>query len=302
MNDEGTGQVDGPVLLDWFASEGTFPHGIQDLRLVNPVAPCTAGPALSSGRRNESRRGLEVVLTPMSLYCKLIGVASDEEQPAGDALQQMKNWRSRTRAVRHGYWFPLVMFGLLTLAASPLFWAKDSSPCAHWRVTCTFSVTGGTLGDPFAQSPSNVALGRWVSLYWMLAVPLGYVATVFYYRHRARRTGVAGRVWPAAGVGLALLVLMVGSFESRGWLHLPGHPTWGLPVPILLLQGRGLDPLLVIGIGVGILARLERSRALTVFAGMFFALALLSWRLIKGVSHTGSSRTPFRPARRTRPI
>jgi hypothetical protein len=27
-----------------------------------------------------------------------------------------------------------------------------------------------------------------------------------------------------------------------------------------------------------------------------------SWRLIKGVSHTGSSRTPFRHARRTRPI
>ena len=27
-----------------------------------------------------------------------------------------------------------------------------------------------------------------------------------------------------------------------------------------------------------------------------------SWRLIKGVSDTGSSRTPFRPARRTRPI
>ena len=27
-----------------------------------------------------------------------------------------------------------------------------------------------------------------------------------------------------------------------------------------------------------------------------------SWRLIKGVSHTGSSRTPFRPARRTQAI
>ena len=27
-----------------------------------------------------------------------------------------------------------------------------------------------------------------------------------------------------------------------------------------------------------------------------------SWRLIKGPSHTGSSRTPLRPARRTRPI
>jgi len=27
-----------------------------------------------------------------------------------------------------------------------------------------------------------------------------------------------------------------------------------------------------------------------------------SWRLIKGVSHAGSSRTPFRPARRTQAI
>jgi hypothetical protein len=199
-------------------------------------------------------------------------MASSEEQAAGDALQEAKNWRSRTRAVRHGYWFPLVMFGLLTLAAAPLFWAKDLSPCPHGEVTCTFSVTGG----PLAQSLFNVGLGRWISLYWVLAVPFGYVATVFYYRHRARRTGVAGRVWPAVVVGLALLVLMVGSFVSRGWLHLPGHPTWGFPIPILLIQGRGLDPLLVIGIGVGILARLERSWAMVVFAAVFFALALLA--------------------------
>jgi hypothetical protein len=113
-------------------------------------------------------------------------------------------------------------------------------------------------------------------LYWVLAVPLGYFATFFYYRHRARRTGVAGRISPAVVVGLALLVLMVGSSESRGWLHLPGHPIVGIPIPILLFQGRGLDPLLVIGIGVGILARLERSWGLAVFAAMFFALALLA--------------------------
>jgi hypothetical protein len=203
-------------------------------------------------------------------------MVSGEEQTAGDALEEAKNWRSRTRAVRHGYWFPLVMFGLLTLAAAPLFWVKETSLCPHGEVTCTGSVTGGPLGNPFAQSPLNVELGRWISLYWVLMVPLGYVATVFYYRQRARRTGVAGRVWPAVIVGLALWVLILGSFESRGWLHLPGHPTWGFPVPILLLQGRGLDPLLVIGIGVGILAWLERSWASAVFAAMFFALALLA--------------------------
>jgi hypothetical protein len=69
---------------------------------------------------------------------------------------------------------------------------------------------------------------------------------------------------------------MVGSSDSRGWLHAPGHPIWGFPVPILFFQGRGLDPLLVIGIGVGILALLERTWALAVFAAMFFALALLA--------------------------
>lgn len=202
-------------------------------------------------------------------------MASEDGQPAGETLQQVKNWRSRTRAVRHGYWFPLVMFGLLTLAAAPLFWVKDASPCPHGEVKCTFSVTGGPLGNPFAQSPLNTELGRWISLYWVLAVPLGFVATLFYYRHRTRRTGVAGRVWPVLVVGVAMLLLMVGSFESRGWLHLSGHPIWGLPVPSLLFQGRGLEPLLVIGIGVGVLARLERSLALAEFAGMFFALALL---------------------------
>jgi hypothetical protein len=45
---------------------------------------------------------------------------------------------------------------------------------------------------------------------------------------------------------------------------------------MLLLQGRGLDPLLVIGIGVGILAWLERRWALAMFAAMFLALALLA--------------------------
>ena len=203
-------------------------------------------------------------------------MASNEEGAAGEALRDTKTWRSRTRAVRHGCWFPLVMFGLLTLAAAPLFWAKDLSPCPNGEVTCTFSASGGPLGNPFVHGPLNWGLGRWISLYWVLAVPLGYFATVSYYRHRARRTGVAGRIWPAVVVGLALLVLMVGSSASRGWLHLPGHPTVGIPIPILLFQGRGLDPLLVIGIGVGILARLERSWGLAVFAAMFFALALLA--------------------------
>jgi len=193
---------------------------------------------------------------------------TSEEVGAGEALGAAKKWRSLTRAIRHGSWFPLVTFGLLTLAAAPLFWTTIPR-CPNGKNACSFIQNRGPLGNPFVQGPVGWGMGRWISVYWVVAVPLGYFATVLYYRHRARRTGVAGRVWPAVGVGLALLALMVGSFATRGMVL-------GVPVPVFLLQGRGLEPLLVIGIGLGILARLEHNRGLVVFAVLFLALALLA--------------------------
>ena len=70
-------------------------------------------------------------------------------------FRQAKNWRSRTRAVRHGYWFPLVMFGLLTLAAAPLFWVKDRRRAQWGSDVHILGVLAGPLGNPFAQSPLN---------------------------------------------------------------------------------------------------------------------------------------------------
>jgi hypothetical protein len=162
----------------------------------------------------------------------------------------------------------LVTFGLLTLAAAPLFWTTIPR-CPNGKNACSFVQNRGPLGNPFVQGPVGWGIGRWISVYWAVAVPLGYFATVLYYRHRARRTGVAGRIWSAVAVGLALLALMVGSFATRGMVL-------GVPVPVFLLQDRGLEPLLVIGIGLGILARLEHNRGLVVFAMLFLALALLA--------------------------
>ena len=170
--------------------------------------------------------------------------------------------------MRQGSWSPLVMFGLLTLAAAPLFWTTTPR-CTNGENACAFVQNGGPLGNPFVKGPVGWGIGRWISVYWLVAVPLGYFATVLYYRHRARRTGVAGRIWPAVAVGLALLALMVGSFATRGIVL-------GVPVPVFLLEGRGLEPLLVIGIGLGVLARLEHNRGLVVFAVLFLALALLA--------------------------
>jgi hypothetical protein len=191
-----------------------------------------------------------------------------EEVAAGEALRAAKKWGSLTRAMRHGSWFPLVTFGLLTLAAAPLFWTTTPR-CLNGENACAFVQNRAPLGNPFVKGPVGWGIGRWISVYWLVAVPLGYFATVLYYRHRARRTGVAGRIWPAVVVGLALLALMVGSFATRGIVL-------GVPVPVFLLEGRGLEPLLVIGIGLGILARLEHNRGLVLFAVLFLALALLA--------------------------
>jgi hypothetical protein len=173
---------------------------------------------------------------------------TSEEIAAGEALRAAKKWRSLTRAMRHGSWFPLVMFGLLTLAAAPLFWITIPR-CPNGENACSFVQNRGPLGNPFVQGPVGSGIGRWISAYWVVAVPLGYFATVLYYRHRARRTGVAGRIWPAVVVALALMALMVVSFATRGM-------ALGVPIPVFLLEGRGLEPLLVIGMGLGILARL----------------------------------------------
>src|ERR1035438_6291726 len=82
---------------------------------------------------------------------------TSEEIAAGEALRAAKKWRSLTRAMRHGSWFPLVMFGLLTLAAAPLFWITIPR-CPNGENACSFVQNRGPLGNPFVQGP--VGLGR----------------------------------------------------------------------------------------------------------------------------------------------
>jgi hypothetical protein len=75
---------------------------------------------------------------------------------------------------------------------------------------------------------------------------------------------VAGRIWPFATVGIGVLVLAV---VSRGWI------TFKIPADFWI---RGMQPLLVIAIGLIALAVTERSRAFLTFVVGFLGLALLS--------------------------
>jgi hypothetical protein len=168
------------------------------------------------------------------------------------------------RRARHGYWFPLLLFGLIILATLPLY-KPPAEPASGKIFSDRLTVS---LGYYDASHPWGVAL------FWITAVPLGYIATATYYRLRARRTGIQGRIWPYVVGGLVLFTLLVMTTPGISQVfHVPGFLThWRRYVPNLFI--RGLTPILVIALGFFVLARVERSWVMGGIASVFLAIAL----------------------------
>ena len=119
--------------------------------------------------------------------------------------------------------------------------------------TSSSSRLDGLLGGWFLPD-----FGRWVAVYWLVALPLGYLATAAYFRRRARRTGVASRPGPLVLTGVLLLAMFV-VVSLQGYVGiLPGD-----------LVVRGLGPLLTVAVGLTVLAVADRSPALAVVAPGF---------------------------------
>jgi hypothetical protein len=171
---------------------------------------------------------------------------------AGALLAETERMRTRTRRDRHGYWLPLTLFGLIVLGAMPLFVESADAPPQGEMVQFDPS---GILGGIFT---ANAAL---IAIYWLVALPLGYLATALYYRLRARRRGVGGRAWPYVATGIGLLAVLV-------FTAVP------LFLPLVFLSLRGLAALLTVAVGLFVLASLERSRVLAGVATAFAVLAV----------------------------
>lgn len=163
-----------------------------------------------------------------------------------DLLSEASRARLEARARRRGAWFPLSVFGILVLASAPLYRLTQ-------RVTRPDGISISTYGS------------RWISLYWLIAIPLGYAACVLYHRRRAHRTGVAGSIWPYVATGLGLFALM--SLVPPGIM---AHWT-----PGFARSWTGL-PLITLAAGFLVLSRLERDRALTALTVGLLLLAMLS--------------------------
>jgi hypothetical protein len=201
--------------------------------------------------------------------------AADEtgQRPDGaDLLGEMKVLRRRARAARHAYWFPLVLFGVLTCASVP-FYNQPDVPAG-----LTARASGGAPGLPVLGGYSGFLVHRYLGYYWLAALLAGLLLTLLWYRRNAHRVGLQT---PARGyvitvatlTALTLVIPPLSRVRSPRWL------SWLQFLQVLWpgdLVVRGTFPFVIIAVGLWALAWAERSRALAVIAAVYTGVALLA--------------------------
>ena len=190
----------------------------------------------------------------------IFGVRSED---AGRLLETLDRVTTETRRARHGYWFPLLLSGLIILG---------NLPFSYWSLGHYGGSFNRFWGLCLCSADSNHPFGS--TLYWLIAVPLGFVAVAAYYVTRARRTGLHVKIWPYVLTGLTLFALMILTATR-------------VPKPLRFMYridnwryyahfNQGFMPVLVIALALFALAALERSRILWMITLVFFAVAILA--------------------------
>jgi hypothetical protein len=135
---------------------------------------------------------------------------------SADLLADLRALRDRTRDDRHAFTFPLFLFAGLILLA-PLCYVTMHLPQEAFE--------HGVVG--------------W---YWTIAIVGGWWLTSWWYRQRARQSGVETDVWPAAAAaGAAFLGFLIWEPLFMTFLghRLDLYPLYSLPavnLPILVVS------------------------------------------------------------------
>jgi hypothetical protein len=186
-----------------------------------------------------------------------------------ELLGEVRALRRRARFARHAYWFPLVLFGLLTCASVPFYIQQFP------RGRATYS---SPSGPAFLQSPylGGFALTshQGIAYYWLGALLLGIVATVIWYRWRGNRVGLRT---PARGYLITGLVVVALALAIPFVADQVAGVGRAFVLPLVVpgdLVVRGTFPLVLIGLGLCYLAWAERSVGLAIIAALYLALSL----------------------------
>lgn len=218
-----------------------------------------------------------------------------------DLLGDLDELRRRARNDRHAYPFPLLFFGIASFLAIPLY--QPSTLDASFGVSGTGPSLLESLGTDNAMR-YPLALG----LYWLAVLVVGALATAWWYRRRGRRVGIetstngylaavaiglgspvvsAAMHWwasmsewgrlqegPATAIGLMVVAAATVLWRRRA----PRAVTVAVAVAgtAVLQYGQGwVGQFIVIGLGLVVLAAVERStRFTTTTAGFLVAVCL----------------------------
>jgi hypothetical protein len=172
-----------------------------------------------------------------------VGMQANE---AIEMLASAQTQRRRARADLRAAWFPLVVFGILTLVGAPLY------------------------AQQLSFGPSAFP---WVYLYWLVAGSAGYLAVARHYRRREAELGIGASVVAYVWVGVGLFLFTLELLNPGLLLAVPF--SWiGLLPRVWLIPG--FAPIVSIGAGLLVLAWVERSPSLAVFGAAFSVVATLS--------------------------
>jgi hypothetical protein len=185
---------------------------------------------------------------------------------ARELLTELAAVRRRTRSARHAYWFPLVLFGVLTCLAAPLY--ISAAP----RIGREGPVIGAAAlgGSPAVLGGQNGGNGFYLGWYWLAALVGGFLVTLLWYRWHARSIGVQT---PARGPIVTGVVLTVLALLLPLLSRLVPFLYWLWPGDLWI---RGTVAFLIIAVGLCFLAWAERSVGLVVTAVVYTGAALLA--------------------------
>lgn len=221
-------------------------------------------PARDRGEGDQSRAGSGGAGTARGASATASGPARLPDP--GELLGEVRAIRRRARLARHAYWFPLVVFGVLTLASVPFYIRRNPAGSA------AFDIGGGlrVLQSGFLGGPGLLEVAEGTAYYWLGAMLLGITATVLWYRWRGDRIGLrtparSYLITALALVALALLIPVVSGRSFRMPLLWPGD-----------YVTSGLFPLVLIGLGLFVLAWSERSTGLAAIAAGYLAVSVVA--------------------------
>lgn len=198
----------------------------------------------------------------------------------------------------NGYWFPMLLFGLLILAA-PLMYRPSTLPAGMdflWRPGSGQLPISGLAFAPLQQFGTfNEVLGdpMSVALYWFCVVMFGPLCTLGWYHVRARRLGVAPQTgWYLlyASASLMLYVVLYPLIEFVTLSFYPGTAAGPSPAAQHLAAGLGVAGF-VAGLGVAAGAIVPRrfgrvlSRARWTIGGLGMLLAIASAAAIELIAY-----------------